>query len=429
MESGPIRIRLALMMFGQYMIFGAWAAPLASFLRFAPADGGLGFSPARTSWIYSTTAFAGLLAPMVLGLLADRLFATQRLLGVLHMAGAAILFAAARFCSVQQDALRVAGDDSWTFGVLFVLMQANSFVLILTLALCNVTGLRNLREPKKSYGSIRLFGTVGWIVVNLVIGLFGTPVSAQPLYVAAFGSLVMGVYSFTLPHTPPVRHGRGIGEALGLPALGMFRQADFRVLIGCALCMAAVQQFYAVYANPFLYALGAPKPMALQSLAQASEVVCLLAFPLVLARYGFKVTMAIGILGWVARNLLFATGWLPAIATVALPLHGMCLSFFFLVANVYVDRHAPPHLRASAQGILTFTVAGVGTLFGNSLSAAVLDSLDGPGGVPWAWFWLVPAATAAAVLALFVSLFRDEAQPSVAVAAGTVGTQELVVKT
>jgi nucleoside transporter len=412
MESGPIRVRLAAMMFGQYLIYGAWAAPLATYLRFTPERGGLGFTPSQTSWIYSATAIAGLLAPLILGLLADRLFPTQRLLGVLHLVGAGILFAAARFCSAQQESLSHSADDGWTFRVLLVLMLANAFVLILTLALCNVTGLRNLREPKKSYGRIRLFGTVGWIVVNVALDTLGRPVSAQPLYVAAAGSVAMGIYSFTLPHTPPARLGKGIGEALGLPALRMFRHSDFRVLIACALCMAAAQQFYGVYANPFLHDLGAAKPTALQSLAQVSEVVCLLAFPLVLARCGFKITLAIGIFGWVIRNLLFATGWLPAIAAIGLPLHGMCFSFFFLVANVYVDRHAPVHLRASAQGILTFTVAGVGTLLGNSVSARVVEANEGPTGVDWVWFWIVPAAAAAAVFVFFVAFFRDDPLPS-----------------
>jgi nucleoside transporter len=411
MEPGPIRIRLSLMMFGQYLILGAWAVPLASYLLAPPDRGGLGFSPAQTSWIYSSTAIAGLLAPLLLGLLADRLFAAQRLLGVLHFAGAAVLFAAARFCSQQQLALRLTsdgGETSWTFAVLMALMLANAFVLILTLALCNVTGLRNLREPKKSYAGIRVFGTISWIVVNVAIDVFGEPLSAQPLYVAAGGSLFMGFYAFTLPHTPPNRHGKGLAEAVGLPALKMFRDPSFRVLIISALCMSAVQQFYGVYANPFLRDLEVAKPTALQTIAQMSEVVCLLGFPLVLARYGFKVTLAIGVFGWVVRNLLFASGWLPAIAAVGLPLHGMCYSFFFLVSNVYVDRHAPPHLRASAQGILTFTVAGLGTLLGNSASAQVLDANRGPGGVSWVWFWLVPAAAAAAVFVFFATFFRDD---------------------
>jgi nucleoside transporter len=412
MESGPIRVRLSVMMFGQYLILGAWSVPLATYLLETPAQGGLGFAPSQVSWIYSTIAIAALLAPLFLGLLADRLFAAQRLLGVLHMAGAGILFAAAEFCSSQQAELRVSTnvveDAHWTFAVLMLLMFANSIVLILTLALCNVTGFRNLKEPKKSYGGVRLFGTVAWIVVNVGIGVFGDPMSAQPLYVAAVASAVMAIYSFTLPHTPPARLGKGLAQAFGLPALKMFKNPGFRVLIMCALCMSAVQQFFTIYANPFLRELGASRPMALQTVAQVSEVVCMLVFPVVLARFGYKAILAVGVSGWIVRNLLFATGWLPAIGVFALPLHGMCYTFFFIVANVYVDRHAPAHLRASAQGVFTFTVSGIGTLLGNLLSAQVLEANHTDSGSNWMWFWLVPAAVAAAVFVLFLMFFRDD---------------------
>jgi nucleoside transporter len=412
MEPGPIRVRLGLMMFGQYLILGAWAVPLATYLLASPDRGGLGFSPTQTSWIYSSTAIAALLAPLMLGLLADRLFATQKLLGVLNILGAAILFVAAQYCSYQQGVIRTSADRAaeidWTFGILMPVMLANSLVLILTLSLCNVTGFRNLREPKKSYGRIRSFGTMSWIMVNVSLDVFGETLSAQPLYVAAAASFVMGFYSFTLPHTPPSRIGKSIGDAIGLPALKMFRQRGFRVLIVSALCMAAVQQFYGVYANPFLRDLGASKPTAVQTLAQASELICLVAFPIVLVRYGFKVTLAIGVAGWVLRNLLFATGWLPLIALVGLPLHGLCFTFFFMVANVYVDRHAPLHLRASAQGINMFAGAGVGTLLGNYLSGKVLEANQVDGATSWTWFWLVPAAASAVVFILFVAFFRED---------------------
>jgi nucleoside transporter len=412
MASGPTRVRLGLMMFGQYLIFGAWAVPLATYLLAKPADGGLGFSPIQTSWIYSCNAVAALLAPMLLGLLADRLFPTQRLLGVLNLLGAGILFAAGQFCSHQQALIRSADEPAlaseWTFAFLMPLMLANAFVLILTLCLCNVTGFRNLREPKKSYGGIRLYGTIAWIAVNVAIDVFGNALSAQPLYVGAAASLVMGIYSFTLPHTPPARIGTSLADAVGLPALKMFRLPGFRVLIVSALCMSAVQQFYGVYANPFLRDLGAVKPTALQTLAQVSEAICMLAFPLALARYGFKVTLVIGIAGWVVRNLLFATGWLPLIGALGLPLHGMCFTFFFMVTNVYVDKHAPVHLRASAQGISTFAAAGVGTLLGNYFSGQVLEANRLAGATDWMWFWLVPAAGAAVVLVMFVGFFRED---------------------
>ena len=217
----------------------------------------------------------------------------------------------------------------------------------------------------------------------------------------------MGVYSFALPHTPPSRLGAGLAQAVGVPALKMFRQPGFRVLIVSALGMAVVQQFYGVYANPYLRDLGAAKPTALQTLSQVSEAICLLAFPAVLARYGFKATLALGLACWVVRNLLFATGWLPIIGLVGLPLHGLCFAFFFLVTNVYVDRHAPLHLR-DAQGITTFAVAGVGTLLGNYLSGEVLEANQSADATNWTWFWLVPAAGAAVILVMFLGFFRDD---------------------
>jgi nucleoside transporter len=412
MESGSTRARLAVMMFLQYSVMGSWAVPLATYLLAPPEAGGLGFTPTQTSGIYSATAFVGLCAPLMLGLLADRLFAAQRLLAFLHFVGAGILFAVGLFCGSQQFVIRTAEDQAAasaeTFAVLLPLMVANAVVLILTLALSNVTGFRNLKEPKKSFGGIRLYGTLSWIVMNVLIDFFGDALSPQPLYVAAAMSLVMACYSLTLPHTPPARMGKGIATALGIPALKMFRDPGFRVLILSALCMAAIQQFYTVYANPFLKDIGAAKPVAVQTLAQVTEVFCMIAFPVILTKFGVKATLAVGVFGWVIRNALFATASLPIIAAFGLPLHGMCYTFFFVVANVYVDRHAPVHLRASAQGIYTFTSMGLGTLLGNFISAEVMEAHRTNAGVDWFWFWMVPAVAAGAVFLAFVVLFKDD---------------------
>lgn len=417
MESGSLRVRLSIMMFAQYLGIGAWAVPLATFISTKPIEGGLNFSPAQTALIYSATAFIGLVAPLVLGLLADRLFAAQRILGVLHLSGATILFFAGRYCESRLPILQqlpenhlLEAETQETFRVLFLYMLGNAVVLVLTVAISNVVCFRNLQHPKKSFGSIRLFGTVAWIIINITLDIFGNAFSAEPLYLAAYCSLFAGVYSFTLPHTPPRGHGKTIGEAIGLPALGMFRNSDFRILIASALCMAAIQQFYSVFTNPFLKSLNAPKPTALQTVAQFSEVICMMLCPYVMLRFGMKWTLAIGICGWVVRNLIFAVGSLPLISIVGLPLHGMCYTFFFIVANIYVDRHAPGDLRASAQGIFTFTSMGCGTLIGNFVSARVLESMNANGSTDWTFFWLVPAAAALVVFVFFVYFFRETAQ-------------------
>ncbi|WP_157368681.1 MFS transporter [Zavarzinella formosa] len=407
-----MRARLSVLMFVQYMGIGAWAVPVATFLLASPAQGGLNFSPSQTSWIYSASAFVGLVAPLMLGLLADRLFAAEKVLGVLQFGGAAIMFFAGEYCRQRQLVLRTAVDLAFetreTFNTLFLFMLANAVVMVLTIALGNVISFRNLKNPKKYFGSIRLFGTVSWIVVNIGLDVLGSPYSVQPFYLSAICSLIAGIYAFTLPHTPPTGHGKSFGEAMGLPALGMFRHSGFRVLIISAMCMAAIQQFYSVYTNPFLKSLGAGKPTALQTISQFSEVACMLLFPLALSRFGMKWTLGVGIFGWVVRNAIFASGSLGFISAIGLPLHGMCYTFFFIVANVYVDRQAPSDLRASAQGIFTFISSGVGTLIGNFASARVLQDMRDGGDVEWTLFWLIPCVSALMVFLFFVIFYTEK---------------------
>lgn len=417
MESGPIRVRLSILMFVQYMGIGAWAVPLATFLSMSPALGGLGFSPTQVALIYSASAFVGLIAPLFLGLLADRLFAAEKLLGVLHLAMAVVLFYAGEYCAGRQAVLRLTpdtfGDVRETFRTLFLFMLANAVFMVLSISVCNVVTLRNLKNPKKSFGSVRLFGTVSWIVINIAVDVFGTAFSPMPLYVAAACSVAAGLYAFTLPHTPPTGHGKSFGEAIGLPALGMFRNPGFRVLILSALCMAAIQQFYSVYTNKFLADLGASKPTALQTAAQFSEVACMLLFPFALAKFGMKWTLAVGIFGWAVRNAIFATESIWLIGGLGLPLHGMCYTFFFVVANVYVDRQAPADLRASAQGIFAFTSMGCGTLLGNFVSGQVLEDMQTGGQTEWTFFWLVPCLAALAVFVFFVAFYTERAPETV----------------
>jgi len=216
-----------------------------------------------------------------------------------------------------------------------------------------------------------------------------------------------------MPRTPPTGHGKSFGEAIGLPTLGMFRNPGFRVLILSALCMAAIQQFYSVYTNKFLADLGAPKPTALQTAAQFSEVACMLLFPFALAKFGMKWTLAVGIFGWAVRNAIFATESIWLIGGLGLPLHGMCYTFFFVVANVYVDRQAPADLRASAQGIFAFTSMGCGTLLGNFVSGQVLEDMQTGGRTEWTFFWLVPCLAALAVFVFFVAFYTERAPETV----------------
>ncbi len=447
-----IRLRLSVMMFFHFLILGSWMVTLATYLMSSPLDGGLNFSASLNSLIYSTLAVAGLLAPLLVGLLADRLFSAQRIMVVFYVCGGLFMFAAAWWCEQRaplieatftellsghqvggvtaaealesgdpvlraqaQEVVEQVNQDpamlhvvSNTFGPLFVLMLFYSIVTLICGMLCNVTSLRNLADPKRSFGSVRVMGTIGWIVSALLIGLVLDPISAQPLRLAGAVSLGMGAYALFLPNTPPINRGTTLTQMLGLPALKLLREVPFAVFVLCAIGLSAVQQFYALYANKFLTDLGAPKPTAVQALSQAAEVVCMLLFPLALPRLGIKGMMLLGLVGWVLRNALFATGAIPLVVGIGLPLHGLCFSFFFIVGNIYVDQKAPPHLRASAQGIMVFSVTGVGFLSGNYLAALVKNHYTLGTQTNWTEVWLIPCLMAAVISVVFLLFFRTE---------------------
>lgn len=460
-EEGSLRFRLSAMMFLQYISLGAWAVTLATFLLSSPLKGGLAFSPQQVSWIYSTLAIGGILTPLLVGLLADRLFAAEKLLGVLHLIGTGQLVGIAWWCEERlpkiqevyckiaeqesvlgvsylqavgktpvdpqiQESLRQAAERirerpelqsviAETFQPLFVGMLLYCLGYLITITLTNVICMRHLPRASENFGRVRMYGTVAWIVVGIIVEVLLNPISVQPFWFAAAASLLMAWFSFwALPHTPPSGHGRSIRDALGLSAFGMFRERSFCILVGCSLALSVLQQFYSVYANKFLNDLGALRPAAIQTLAQVGEVACMALFSWAMVRLGMRTMMLIGMIAWILRNALFATLSLPWVVAVALPLHGLAYTFYFLVLTVYIDRKAPPHLRASSQGITTFLTMGAGTLVGNALSAYVVRWQTIGEQVQWANVWMIPTLGALVVLALFAWFFRCETESVVA---------------
>ncbi len=459
MEPSTYRLRLSIMMFGVYLILGSWSVTLATYLISSPLLGGLLFSAKYVSWVYNTWAFGGLVAPVFIGLLADRLFPAQRLLAIFSFTGAAIMVTVAFWCEREQHkietlyresvaAIQIDGrpmlevqeqllrdptslDENrkrelmdkqheirelpalseaidHAFYPLLGMMFAYSFCTLMTIGCSNVIGFRNLKDPQKHYGQIRLFGTVGWIIAGIAIALTGRSISHFPLFFVAGMSVLMGCYYLTLPHTPPLGHGKTLGEAFGLPALKLFRQRSFRILISSVFMMSMVQQFFSVYANKFLTDLKAPKPTAMQTLAQVSEVICMALLPGIVDRWGLRKTMLVGIACWTVRNALFATNSMPVVCLAGLPLHGFSFTFFFLTAMIYVDRQAPRELRASTQGIFTFTSSGLGVLSGNMLAATIIDINTHGETIDWQPFWIVPMAMSAGVFGYFAIGFHPK---------------------
>ena len=417
--DGRLRAQLIGMMFLHYIALGAWAVPAATFMISSPLIGGLGFTPIQVSLIYSTFAFSSVLAPMFLGLFADQLFAAEKLMSVLYTLMTALLIGVALWTETQSIAIREALNQphyqsvvDHTFWIMLAMMQVVAFVTQMSMTLTNVISLRNLKDPRNTFGSVRLFGTVAWIVAGFVVAMLLNPISPQMFWFGAIGAASMiGYCWFLLPHTPPSGRSSTFGELIGLPALSMLRDPSFVIFLVCAMFTSMVQQFYSLYANKFLTELGLPRPTFIQTISQVSEVCCMALFPLAFARCTIRQLMMIALTCWVVRNFLFATCSPFLVVGVALPMHGICYTFFFVVATLYVDRHAPIHLRASAQGIWVFVTSGLGALGGNWLSATITQAHTTPTGIEWPMVWIVPAGMAAVVLCVFAAFFREEVPP------------------
>lgn len=426
--------RLAGMMLVFYFGLGAWVPTLSTYLMSAPPRGGLNFTTAEVGWLYSSFAFGGMLTPLVIGLLTDRLFRAELVLGVTSLLSAGLLFAAANWCDdhfPQADAAyhaavaRVAGDApptpeqladvnddpevrrvaADTFGRLFALMLTYCVCMQLAMTLTTVIGLRNLADPTNRFAGVRLYGTVGWILAGLAVGQFFRAVSSDVLYLAAAGSALTGLYAFTLPRTPPMGTGRSISDMLGVRALVLFRDRSFVVFVLVAFATTAMNQFYVVYGHRYLTDHGVPRPVQVMTLAQLVEVGCMFALPLLRPKDRMKGLMLFGLGGYALRGLIMATEWTPAVVAVGVPMHGTGYTFFLLVASTYLDREAPSHLRASAQGIITFISGGVGVWAGNTFAAGVVDHYRVGTTIDWHAVWLVPLAVCTAIVVAFALFF------------------------
>jgi nucleoside transporter len=396
------RIKLSVMMFLEYFIWGAWYVTLGTWLGAT-----LGFSGEQVGITYGTTAVAAMISPFFVGMIADRFFATQRLLAVLHALGAAALF----YASTQT-----------AFGPLYAVILIYTLFYMPTLALTNSLSFRQMQDPGREFPRVRVLGTIGWIVAGLVVGTLKVEATAIPVRLAAAGSLVLAVFCLALPHTPPQKTGRvRLRDVLGLDALSLLKERSFAVFVLGSFLVCIPLQFYYAFANPFLNEIGVTNAAGKMTLGQMSELVFMLLMPWFFRRLGVKYMLLVGMAAWVTRYLLFAYGNNMALVWMlygGIVLHGICYDFFFVTGQIYVDQKAPPDVRAAAQGFITFVTYGVGMLIGSWLSGRVVDryatTLSGAVAHDWHRIWLVPAAGAAAVLILFALFFRSEARPATA---------------
>lgn len=387
-----VRLRLQAMMFLQYFIWGSWAVTLGTYLGQT-----LQFEGAQIGLIYGTTAVAAIISPFFMGMVADRFFPTEKMLAFLHLLGAALLYYVSTLT---------------TFETMYAGMLAYSLCYMPTLALTNAISMSNLEDPAGQFGSVRVLGTIGWIAVGLLIGAYVNEASATPLQIAAVASLVMGLYSFALPHTPPPARGQPFStrDALGLDALALLKEPSFVVFIIGSFLLCIPLQFYYAFANPFLNEIGVANAAAKMTMGQMSEVFFMLFIGVLLRKFGIKVILLVAMLAWAARYFAFGAGnatdgiWL---IYLGLLLHGVCYDFFFVSGQIYVDQQAGPKIRAAAQGFIALVTLGVGNFVGSWASGRIVDAYALPDGThDWTAIWRIPAIGALVIFALFAVLFR-----------------------
>lgn len=392
-----IRTRLSAMMFLQYFIYGSWLVTLGTYLGTS-----LGATGTQVGLAYMTPCIAALLSPFVVGMIADRFFATERVLAALHLAGAALLYLATTQATFAGFA--------WCF-------LAYTLCFMPTLALTNSISFDNMRDPAREFPSIRVLGTIGFIAVGLTIGRLGADATALPLRLGAAASVVMAVYCLTLPHTPPHNAGTplSVRDVLGLDALALLKDRSFAVFVLGSFLLCIPLQFYYAFTNPFLNEIGVTGAAGKMTLGQMSEIGFMLLMPWFITRLGIKRMLLIGMLAWTTRYLLFAHGNAGAemwMLYLGILLHGVCYDFFFVTGQIYVDQRADVRIRAAAQGFIALVTLGAGQAIGSWLSGMVVDAnaqLTAAGTLAhhhWFNIWMIPAVGAFGVFLIFAALFK-----------------------
>ena len=393
--TAATRLKLSLMMFLEFFVWGAWFVTMGTFLA-----NDLSASGSQISLAYLTQSLGAIAAPFIIGLIADQFFSAQKVLGILHLAGAALLFLASTMS---------------TFGTFFPVILAYMILYMPTLALVNSVSFRQMTNPEKQFPAVRVLGTIGWIVAGVTIGWLSWEQQGQltqTFRMAAVASLILGVFSFLLPATPPTRRGEKatVRDILGLEAIGLLKNRSYLVFFISSIAICIPLAFYYNFTNLFLNEIGVQSAAAVQSLGQVSEVLFLLLMPFLLVRLGVKITLAIGMAAWALRYVFFAfgdAGSLYWMLLVGIVLHGICYDFFFVAGQIYTDKFAGARFRSAAQGLITLATYGVGILIGSLLAGPIVDSFATADGHNWTRIWIIPAAIAAIVMVLFLILFKD----------------------
>ncbi len=430
-------IKLSIMMFLEFFIWGTWGVSLGGFM----AANGMGDV---IYLAYTVGPIAAIVSPFFLGMIADRFFATERVLATMNFLGAGAMLGVGAIAATNGT----AAELKWWF---IALLLVHMLCYMPTLGLTNTLAFHNLTNQAKQFPLIRVFGTLGWIAANWVTGLIGDKTVTQ-FYVTAGAAVALGVFSFYLPHTPPPAKGQkaSVRQILGLDALALMKQKSFAVFVIASFLTCIPLAAYFSYANVYVGDVGFSRPTTTMSFGQVAEVVFMVVMPLFFAFLGVKWMLLMGMLAWVVRYGLFSAAagnevlWM---VVVGILLHGICYDFFFVTGFIYADKKAPKEIRGQAQGLLVLITQGLGMVIGTLVIGQVVKAYmpqdandlrtqaaklmaDAAGKAPeiaqpiieqaaqmarqaneltnWTAIWLVPCILAAAVAAFFLIFFKDD---------------------
>ncbi len=399
-----IKFQLSFMMFLEFFIWGGWFVTLGTFLgENLNANGG------EIAKAFSTQSWGAIIAPFIIGLIADRYFNAERILGILHLVGAFLMY-------------QMYGVDD--FAAFYPYVLGYMILYMPTLALVNSISFNQMKDPAKEFSLVRVFGTIGWIVAGLIISyvfLWDSPegrsegMLKNTFLMVGIASAILGLFSFTLPKTPP-RVSKdekvNIASMLGFDALKLLKDKNFLVFFIASVLICIPLAFYYQNANPFLSEIGVSNPTGKMTIGQISEVLFMLLLPYFFKKYGFKKTILAGMLAWTVRYLLFAfgnPGELAFMLIIGIALHGICYDFFFVSGQIYTDTKAGEKYKSAAQGLITLATYGVGMLIGFWIAGKITDTyLLEDATHTWQTIWMYPAGFALVVFLLFALVFKNE---------------------
>ncbi len=387
-----IVIILSFMMFLQYYIWGSWYVTMGTFMTEFLKSTGIQIGAA-----YSALAIATMISPFFVGMVADRYFSAQRLMGVLHIIGGLLLFLASK---IENN------------GPFYWVILLYSLAYMPTIALSNSVAFRQMTDPGKQFPVVRVFGSVGWVAAGFMIAILGIEKTPLTFYMAAIVSVALGLFSFALPDTPPLAKTKTSAKSiLGFDALILFKERPYLIFFIAAIFVCIPLSFYFGFANLFLNQAGMSNAAGKMVMGQISEALFILAIPFLFNRIGVKKMLLIGMTAWILRYLCFAYGnigvnlWMLYAGII---LHGVCYDFFFVTGYMYTEKKSNARIKNTAQGLFTFVTYGLGMFIGTWFSGFVTSYYTVDSVYQWKNIWYIPAYIAIAVLILFIFFFKEK---------------------